>query len=167
MRPGSRRTAALLCLLAWLLLAGSAIAGQLRGRVTWIYDGDTVKVAGVGKVRLLGIDAPEHENSPRDHFLMRRGVSRPTLRRIAREALHFNIAVAKGRTVRLRTDRDLRDRYGRLLAYVYLPDGRLLNRLLLQKGYAVVYRRFSFRLKADFLRVEARARRRRAGVWAK
>lgn len=167
MAPHGRRAVLLFGLLLWLLLAGSAAAQQLHGRVTWVYDGDTVKVAGVGKVRLLGIDAPEHEDSPRDRYLMRQGVRRATLRRIAREALRFNIAALKGRTVLLQTDRDLRDRYGRLLAYLTLPDGRLLNRLLLEKGLAVVYRRFDFRLKRDFLRAEAQARHRHAGLWAK
>ncbi|MEJ2700672.1 MAG: thermonuclease family protein, partial [Desulfuromonadales bacterium] len=64
-------------------------------------------------------------------------------------------------------DHDERDRYGRLLAYVVLPDGRMLNRLLLEKGYAAVYRRFDFRLKQDFLRAEADARRRQVGLWQK
>jgi len=59
-----------------------------------------------------------------------------------------------------------RDKYGRLLAYVYLPNGRLLNRLLAEQGMAVVYRRFSFNMKADFLAAEAEARKSRTGLWA-
>jgi micrococcal nuclease len=164
----ARRKWALLTVLL-LVLAGGAIAlrSGLRGKVLWIYDGDTIKVAGVGKVRLLGIDAPEHEDSPRDRYYMRQGISRQRLRRIAQEALRFNIERVKGRTVSLQLDHDKRDRYGRLLAYVVLPDGRMLNRLLLEKGYAAVYRRFDFRLKQDFLRAEAEARRRRVGLWQK
>ena len=69
---------------------------KLRGRVHWIYDGDTLKVAGVGKVRLLGIDAPEHEDSPRDRYYLRQGIPRKRLRRIARKALRFNIETVKG-----------------------------------------------------------------------
>jgi micrococcal nuclease len=156
-----------LTLLLLLLVATGTEARQLQGKVLWIYDGDTLKVAKVGKVRLLGIDAPEHEDSPRDGYYIRQGIPRQRLRRIARKALRYNIETVKGRTVRLLTDHDERDRYGRLLAYVVLPDGRMLNRLLLEKGYAAVYRRFDFRLKQDFLRAEADARRRQVGLWQK
>jgi micrococcal nuclease len=155
--------------LALLLLAVAAGAGasELRGRVEWIYDGDTIKVAGVGKVRLLGIDTPERETSDKDRFFVKLGGNGKALRRIAGEALRFNIATVKGKTVRLTLDHEKRDAYGRLLAYVVLPDGRLLNRLLLEKGYAVVYRRYAFRLKAEFLAAEAGARRAKVGLWAK
>jgi micrococcal nuclease len=155
--------------LALLLLAVAtgAGAGELRGRVEWIYDGDTIKVAGVGKVRLLGIDTPEREASDKDRFFVKLGGNGKTLRRIAGEALRFNIATVKGKEVRLTLDHEKRDAYGRLLAYVTLPDGRLLNRLLLEKGYAVVYRRYAFRLKAEFLAAEAGARRAKVGLWAK
>jgi len=158
---------ALLAALLLLTLGAAAGADDLRGRVEWIYDGDTIRVAGIGKVRLLGIDTPEREAGPRDRFFVKLGGNGATLRRIAGEALRFNIEQAKGREVRLATDRQRRDRYGRLLAYVVLPDGRLLNRLLLEKGYAIVYRRFDFARKADFLAAETEARRHGAGLWAR
>lgn len=157
----------LLLALLLLVFATAAGAGELRGRVEWIYDGDTIKVAGVGKVRLLGIDTPEREASGRDRFFVKLGGNGKILRRIAGEVLRFNIDNIKGKEVRLTLDHEKRDAYGRLLAYVTLPDGRLLNRLLLEKGYAVVYRRFDFRLKDDFLAAEEQARRRKAGLWAR
>ncbi|WP_432822288.1 thermonuclease family protein [Trichloromonas sp.] len=160
--------AALLALFFTLAL-GCAEADQQgpTGTVSWIYDGDTLKVDGIGKVRLLGIDTPEKKDSSRDHYLQQQGVSSKVLRRMAKESLQFNIAEVKGKRVRLEFDGNRQDRHGRTLAYVYLPDGTLLNRLLIEKGYAVVYRRFDFRLKEDFLRAEAAARDRRAGVWQK
>ena len=57
--------------------------------------------------------------------------------------------------------------YGRLLAYVYLPDGRLLNRMLLEQGLAAVYRKFTFRMKTDFLTAEQQARQAGIGLWKK
>jgi micrococcal nuclease len=157
-----------ICLALLLLTVATATgAGELRGRVEWIYDGDTIKVAGVGKVRLLGIDTPEREASDKDRFFVKLGGNGKALRRIAGEALRFNIATVKGKEVRLNLDREKRDAYGRLLAYVTLPDGRLLNRLLLEKGYAVVYRRFDFRLKEEFLAAEERARSMQVGVWGR
>jgi len=158
---------ALLAALFLLALAAAAGADDLRGRVEWVYDGDTIRVAGVGKVRLIGIDTPEHEAGPRDRFFVKLGGNGSTLRRVAGEALRFNIEQTKGREVRLTTDRQRRDGYGRLLAYVALPDGRLLNRLLLEKGYAVVYRRFDFARKEDFLAAEAQAKRQGAGLWGR
>jgi micrococcal nuclease len=67
--------------------------------------------------------------------------------------------------VTLTFDHERHDRYGRTLAYVTLADGRLLNRLLLEEGHAIVYRRFDFRLKNDFLAAEERARGKGAGMW--
>ena len=141
-------------------------ATGLSGTVEWVYDGDTLKVAGIGKVRLLGIDTLEHEDSSRDRGFTRLGVPAKNLRPMAKAALQHNIALVKNRTVRLATEEEERDRYGRLLAYVYLEDGTQLNRLLLEKGLAVVYRRFSFAHKQDFLQAEKTARQAERGLWA-
>lgn len=163
----SRLWQAFVCAYLLLSVAAGARAADLQGQVEWIYDGDTIKVAGIGKVRLLGIDSPEKEDGERDHFLVKLGGNGKLLRRSAEEALQFNISAVKGKTVRLILDGDRRDRHDRLLAYVILPDGRLLNRVLLEKGYAVVYRRFDFRLKKEFLEAEEEARRRKVGLWAR
>jgi len=167
--PPSLRSLSRAFLAALLLLTLAATAGaeELRGRVEWVYDGDTIRVAGIGRVRLLGIDTPEREASGKDRFFVRLGGSGKGLRRIAGEALSFNIEQVKGREVRLTTDREERDVYGRLLAYVTLPDGRLLNRLLLEKGYAVVYRRFDFARKGEFLAAEEEAKRQGTGLWGR
>jgi micrococcal nuclease len=146
--------------------ATAAATREFSGTVTWVYDGDTLEVSGVGKVRLLGIDTPEHDRSDRDKNYRRLGANPRRLRAAGREARIFNIRLAKGQMVRLVTDREVRDRYGRLLAYVFLPDGRLLNRLLLDEGLAVVYRRFDIARKSEFLAAEETAHARRKGFWA-
>jgi micrococcal nuclease len=143
-----------------------AAAAEVRGRVSWVYDGDTIKVDGVGKVRLLGIDTPEKKASERDKTYRRAGIAPKQLRRGAKRATDFLIRTAKGQVVILTFDRERKDHYGRTLAYVTLADGRLLNRELLREGLACVYRRFDFRLKDDFLRVEAAARGAGRGLWA-
>jgi len=153
-----------------LLLALSARAEEpgpaLRGSVTWVHDGDTLEIKPFGRTRLIGIDTPEREDSPRDRFLAQQGVPASRQRAISRAAKTFNIQHVKGQQVTLTLDTPARDKYGRLLAYVYLPDGRLLNALLLEKGLAAVYRKFSFRMKEDFLAAEAAAREARRGLWA-
>jgi micrococcal nuclease len=159
----------LLCLSFALTLPACAEnqALPLQGTVLWIYDGDTLKIDTIGKVRLIGIDTPERENSQRDQYLIKQGISAARQRQIYQLAKEFNIEQVKGKKVTLSLEDTPRDRHGRLLAYVHLPDGQLLNRVLLEQGLAVVYRRFSFRLKEDFLTAEAEAKRNRLGLWAK
>lgn len=158
----------LLSLLIGLLFCASVCAETRSGKVSWIYDGDTIRVEGIGKVRLIGIDTPEKEASSRDAYYLRHdGVAPATLRKIARQALSFNLQQAKNRQVRLEFDHEKTDSYGRTLAYVILPDGRSLNRLLLEQGLAAVYRRFDFRYKADFLAAEKSARDQQLGLWHK
>lgn len=140
-------------------------SSSLNGTVTWIYDGDTLKIEPHGTVRLVGIDTPEKNDSERDGFLERQGVSRTKQRQTYQAAKQFNIAQAKGKQVQLTLEDPPRDRHDRLLAYVYLPDGRLLNKILIEEGLAVVYRRFDFRLKAQFIAAETKARRDKQGIW--
>ena len=148
------------------LLATTAQSAVLVGRVLWVYDGDTLKIENIGKVRLLGIDTPESQASSKDHFYTKRfSVTEQRLRNIARQAKSYNIHKVKNQQVRLELDHTDRDKYGRLLAYVYLPDGRMLNRVLLQKGLATVFRRYDFLYKKDFLEVEAKARNNKLGLW--
>jgi micrococcal nuclease len=137
----------------------------IEGRVSRVFDGDTVEIAGAGRVRLLGIDAPEFEASDRDRFYLRQGVSEARLRRIAFEARGYVAALAQGKKVRLVFDGERRDSYGRYLAYVILPDGRDLNRLLVEEGYAAVYLRFEFERKEGYLAAEREARAKKRGMW--
>ena len=92
-------------------------------RVTKHTDGDTLWLSGIGKVRLIGVDTPEVYGSEVECF--------------GRQASAFvERAVPLGARVRYRLGVEERDRYGRALAYVWLEDGRFLNRLLVARGYA-------------------------------
>lgn len=161
------RLRALIFTLSFTLLLLSPVAAQeLTGTVSWIYDGDTLQVAGVGRVRLLGIDTPESQDSPRDRYYLTDGkMTRQQLRKIARQAKKFNIDHVKGKRVRLLFDTTETDKYQRKLAYLYLPDGQMLNRLLLEKGLASTFRRYPFRHKKEFLAVENSARQQHLGLW--
>lgn len=163
----SRVLSLLACLCLFLTLSACAeeqITAQ-QGTVTWIYDGDTLKIEPFGKVRLVGIDSPERENSRRDSYLENKGVSAAKQRLIYQAAKEFNIRHVKGRKVGIHLGNPPRDKHDRLLAYVYLPDGRLLNTVLIEEGLAVVYRRFDFDMKEKFLAAEARARHSQKGLW--
>lgn len=158
-----------LLLLTGILLVLPACAEEnaelLHGTVSWVHDGDTLKVSGIGDVRLLGIDTPERKGSKRDRYLEKQGVPASRQREIYRAAKEYNIHNIKGQRVSLVTEQPPRDKYGRLLAYVYLQDGSMLNRVLLEQGLAVVYKRFSFKMKEDFLKVEEQARHEKRGLW--
>jgi micrococcal nuclease len=163
----------IICALGLFLLALPPVGGtapvptQPTGTVSWIYDADTLKIEPHGKVRLLGVDAPEKTPSSRDDKFLAMGIAPAQLRAAHRSGLAWCIDQVKGKQVGLSFDSTLRDRYGRLLAYVHLPDGRLLNQVLLEEGLVIVYRRFPFRLKADFLAAEALARESGIGLWSR
>jgi micrococcal nuclease len=163
------RQLSLLVLLALVLTLPACAEDPVptrQGRVSWIYDGDTLNIEPYGKVRLIGVDTPERRNSQRDKYLIKRGVSAARQRQVYQQAKEFNINRVKGRQVTLSFDEPQRDRHGRRLAYVQLPDGRLLNRVLIEQGLAVVYRRFSFHKKEDFLAAEAHAKNQKLGLWS-
>lgn len=165
MRLSYRLTLFGLLVLTLLLSTACQAEPPATGIVTWVDDGDSFVLKGGQKVRLLGIDAPERKGSDRDRYYLRQGIRRKTLRQIAQKALHYNIGQLKKKEVRLEYDREIRDKYGRLLAYVYLPDGRMLNRILLEKGYVAVFRRFDFKRKQEFLAIEKKARKEKRGLW--
>ena len=91
-------------------------------RLTKHTDGDTFYLSGIGKVRLIGIDTPEVYGE-QECF--------------GREASRFvERIVPVDARVRYRLGVEERDRYGRALAYVWLDDGRFLNRMLVAGGFA-------------------------------
>ena len=91
-----------------------------------VVDGDTLEVTGGERVRLIGVDTPETvaEDRPQGCF--------------GKEASRFTASVVPpGTAVRLVGDAEQRDRYGRLLAYVYRrSDGLFVNAELLRRGFA-------------------------------
>lgn len=109
-----------------MVLAGcgdeSSPPADRHARVTSVTDGDTIRLGELGPVRLIGIDTPEVHGGGEC---------------FGREASRFAERLAPaGTRVRYRAGVEPRDPYGRLLAYVWLPDGRMLNRALVEGGYA-------------------------------
>ena len=126
--------------------------------VTRVVDGDTIVVSIAGrseKVRLIGVDTPEtvHPNKPVEYF--------------GKEASAFTRKMADGQEVRLEEDGQSanRDRYGRLLRYVFLPDGRLLNAEIIAQGYGFAYVKYPFDRMEEFRRLEREAREKGRGLW--
>ena len=109
-------------------------------RITRVIDGDTIQLASGERVRLIGIDTPETRFSPKlERDARRTGKDYKTIIKMGEAATRFTKSLAQGKIVRLEFDVEKKDRYGRLLAYIYLPDGRMLNNEILKEGYAQVY----------------------------
>ena len=143
------RTVQLLAAVA-LTLGPAPGAAQLVERVV---DGDTIIVQGVGRVRLIGVDTPETVD-PR----------RP-VECFGKEASAFTKRLLEGQRARLEFDRDRTDRYGRTLAYVYLPNGTFANAEIVRQGYGHAYTRFPFRYLDEFRQYEREARQGERGLW--
>ncbi|MHC4646001.1 MAG: thermonuclease family protein [Planctomycetota bacterium] len=131
--------------------------------VARVVDGDTLDIdIPDGKqqhtrIRLLGVDAPETKG----------GKYQATY--FGPEATEFAATLASAKQVTVFLDRanHTRGKYGRLLAYVKLPDDRPLNEALLTEGYAYADLRFGHGLYNRYRQLEAVARRQRKGLWAK
>jgi micrococcal nuclease len=126
-----------------------------------VVDGDTVKVRVDGRVetlRLIGLDTPETVDPRRPVQCFGREASAR-----AKELL------PPGTPVRLETDptQGDRDKYGRLLRYLRLPDGRLFNEVMIAEGYATEYTyRLPHRYQAAFRQAQSDARRADRGLWS-
>jgi len=139
-----------------LLLLGSLASGQDFHLCTRVIDGDTIVVAINGKeerVRLIGVDTPEtvHPSKPVEYF--------------GKEASEFTKCMVEGKRIRLEYDWQKRDKYGRLLAYVYLLDGTFLNAEIIKQGYGFAYTRFPFKYLEEFRQYERAARENQKGLW--
>ena len=107
---------------------GAGGGGVRTGRVLRVVDGDTILVALDGhpeRVRYIGMDTPETVKP------------RTPVQCFGKRASAENTRLVAGREVRLVADAEARDRYGRLLAYVYRrADGLFVNAELVRRGYA-------------------------------
>jgi len=129
-------------------------------RVVEVIDGDTIKVDIAGKietVRLIGIDTPEiaGPHNPQDDYF-------------GPEAAQYAKQLLENQLVYLIPDpmQSNRDKYNRLLRYVFLEDGTLVNAKLIAEGYAYnyIYEPFQFMKQFDYL--EKQAKEKQSGLWS-
>lgn len=106
----------------FLRASRDALSRMTLCTVTDVVDGDTIRCAHAGRVRLLLIDTPERDQEPWGER--------------ARGALVAMLPT--GSTAWLETDVQVRDQYGRTLAYVYRTDGLQVNELMVRNGFAEV-----------------------------
>lgn len=182
----SRKAVSILCLLAVALLAWldnscfhqpgrsvpAASAQQRRisdiekyhdkiFTVAYVVDGDTLDInipdsnSNRTRIRLWGVDTPETKS--KEFGVMYFGP----------QAYDFTKKTSLGRQVRIYLDqqRDTRDKYDRLLAYVQLPDGSFLNENLLSEGFAYADLRFRHDFYNKYKQLESAASSNKKGLW--
>ncbi|MDD5327788.1 MAG: thermonuclease family protein [Phycisphaerae bacterium] len=127
-----------------------------------VVDGDTIDIdvpdgkSNHTRIRLIGVDTPETKN-PKVGVMY-----------FGPEAADFTHESSLGKRVTVYLDEDsTRGKYGRLLAYVKLPDGRFLNEALLSEGFAYADLRFRHSFYNKYKQLEAGARGQKKGLWKK
>ncbi len=150
---------------AWVLALGlsaflalslsPAQAARRTVKIIRVIDGDTVVTSDKATLRLAGIDTPETGS---------KGRAGQPFSRAAKAKLE---RMVRGRRVEMELAEETRDRYGRLLAYIFLK-GRLVNLELVEEGLARVYIIGpNTRYAAELIQAEQRARRAKKGLWEK
>ncbi len=127
-------------------------------RVVEFSDGDTVSVNMNGtteKVRFIGVDTPETHDP------------RKAIQCFGQAAAQYTKDLIGNQELRLDADptNQNRDRYNRLLRYVYLPDGRLVNAEIIKNGYGFAYVSFPFQKLDEFRALQVEAREQNRGLW--
>ena len=125
-----------------------------------VVDGDTLDINcpdgqnRYTRIRLLGIDTPEINTKSGEMYF-------------AKEASEFTRKTSLGKQVTIYLDEPsgTRDKYGRLLAYVLLPDNVFLNEILLSDGFAYSYTKYRHSYYNKYNQLESRARTNKKGLW--
>jgi micrococcal nuclease len=142
--------------------AAADITRMVPAEVIDHVDGDTVRVrianppeglTVVETIRMLGVDTPETVHPSR------------APERFGKEASLFTRTRLLGKPVYLAFDWDLRDHYGRLLAYIYTQDGGCFNAGIIREGYGHAYIRYPFQFMDEFRHLEQEARNGKRGLW--
>ncbi len=142
--------------------------------VVKVVDGDTIVVGINGKnttVRLIGLDTPETvdpRSSLRSHSYYG-GVGQAPVQCFGEEASKKAKEILSGKQVRLEMDpsQGELDKYGRTLAYLFLPDGTNFNELMIAEGYGHEYTyNLPYKYQEEFKAAEKTAREEKKGLWA-
>lgn len=142
------------------LTSNKILPAKKIAKVSKVVDGDTIEVSLNGKterVRLIGVDSPEVADE------------RKPVRCFGKEASNKAKEVLDGKIVSLESDptQGEKDRYGRLLRYVFLNDLNF-NKFMLSEGYAheYTYNSNPYKYQLEFRKAEGKARENKKGLWA-
>lgn len=159
-------TSVVVILLSWYLQTHPAITNRITTplpsgtyRVISFSDGDTIRVDMNGKaetIRFIGVDTPETHDP------------RKVVQCFGQAAAAYTKQLIGTNPVRLEADplSTNRDKYDRLLRYVYLPDGRLVQAEIIKNGYGFAYTSFPFSKSEEFVNYQRDAREANRGLWS-
>ena len=135
---------------------GWPYSGKVRTKVLRVIDGDTIVIELYGKqekVRLIGVDTPETVDP------------RKSVQYYGKEASNYTRSQLEWKEVELEFDFNPRDKYDRLLAYVWI-DGKNFDSELIRLGYGRAYLRFPFRYFKEFEKIGREAEKNKLWLWA-
>ena len=147
------------------------VQDEVMAIVTKVVDGDTLKIKHNGQeesVRLIGIDTPESKaNKKAKKDAERSKADVGSITSLGKEAAKYTATLVKpGDEVKIEFDIRPRDQYGRLLGYVYLSSGKMLNEEIIKAGYAnVMTYPPNVRYQEKFLKGYKEARDNKKGLW--
>jgi len=137
-----------------LFLPSTELFAEKLGMVKWINDGDTIILNDNRCIRYIGINTPEIDHGDKK--------AEP----YGYKAKLFNKSLVFKKKIRLEFDKERRDRYGRLLAYVFLPDGSFINEKILEQGYGFYLpRKPNSRYNSALLKAQRKAMSEKKGIW--
>ncbi len=154
-----------------LTLLSSSLHAQQTTTVVRVVDGDTLKIRYWGKeesIRLIGIDTPESRvNKKAKRDAKRSGQDIKTITAMGKRATEYVEGLVKtGDLITIEFDAQQRDRYNRLLGYVYLSNGKMLNEEIVKAGYAnVMTIPPNVKYQDRFLKAYKQARKKERGLW--
>ena len=132
---------------AFLLFLSIPTANSQTLKCTGVVDGNTIFLSNGEKVRLIGVGIPATKHSKR------------AVEYYGNEARAFTRRMVEGKAVRLAYDQQHRDKYGDLLAYVYLTEGTFLNAEIIKQGYGHADTSIPCKYKKEFRQYEKEAQK--------
>lgn len=158
----------LVSFLAIFLTVSCFWQGEKLPQVIRIIDGHIILLDTKESVRLLGVDAiPTYECLKLDEYAERLGKDKTFLMELGKKSAKFTEKLCKGKRVKLEYGQVKRDKYGRLLAFVYLPNGKLLNEEIILQGYGFVDPEYPVKpeLINRFNQAQQKAIEEKRGLW--
>lgn len=147
-----------------ILLTSSACAHTFTA--SRAVDGDTIELTDGQKIRMIGVDTPESFNNTKlARDAKATGQPSSEMQGLGKQSAEYTQSLVAGQSVKLEYGKERKDKYGRTLAYVFLPNGKMVNREIIQQGYGCFYGRFPFAYKQDFKAAQDDAKSHNRGLW--
>lgn len=154
-----------------LLTPCISLHAQEKTTIIKVVDGDTLRIEYQGQketIKLIGIDAPESKlNRKAEQDAIRNSESLITIASMGIDATNYSKSlIKKGDTVTIEFDVQARDKYKKMLGYIYISDGRMLNEEMLAAGYAYLKTdSVNVKYQDRFLKAFKEAKENKRGLW--